>query len=149
LKSTLVFLDTSIAPGTSRNALGGERPCCRRCCVMSSGRILFACPADTGGDIYKHVSDSAKAGETQGTVSSRPRATTPPPGRLDQREQRPIKPAPVAVVEAAEAVVLIRSPCREWSITPVLTQKAWIPAVAQLLPAKDFAEQRRKRSQPA
>lgn len=69
MRVDVTFLDASPQPGTSRDALGGEQVQLTATFRDEAGRILVRSPStDTAGDLYKRVSDSAKAGETQGAV---------------------------------------------------------------------------------
>jgi hypothetical protein len=86
----VTFLDASAMPGTQRNDLGGEQVLYQVVLRDQAGRIVVRYPAvDRASDVYKRVSESAKAGETQGEVR---KVVLPERRQPPRREREPLTP---------------------------------------------------------
>ena len=87
----VTFLDAATVPGTRRDGLGGQQVHHQVVLRDEAGRILVRQPAvDRDSEVYKRVSESAKAGATQGEVKKVELAPRPRPRpRPDEDRERP------------------------------------------------------------
>lgn len=92
----VTFLDACPLPTTVRNELGSEQVRMQAVLRDELGRVVTRQPQqDAAGDIYKRVSDSAKAGENQGEVIVKaPEPDRPRPNQPDRAPDRGPTPPP-------------------------------------------------------
>ena len=91
----VTFLDAATVPVSQRDGLGGQQVQHQVVLRDEAGRILVRHPAaDRDSEIYKRVSESAKAGATQGEVKKVELAPRPRPRQLPDRDREQPAPRP-------------------------------------------------------